>query len=158
MLIKGLMSNLSLVKESGSWLFVWAVTLATGLCRHVVVHSFASQSWDYWTPFLSGCHSQTMAAFHEHELATTTTDAIIRFAFLSAQKDASFEAFYTLWFWLMLLLSSMTEQINLADELLRHFYAFAEILKVAGLFCWFFFLELLQMGVFCNRVELVKIM
>lgn len=147
MLIKGLMCNLSLVKENRSWLIVWAVTLAAGLCRDVVVHSLASQ--DCCTPFHAGRHLWTMAAFREHELATTTIDGIIHFVFLSAQNYASFEAFYTLWFWLMLLLSSMTEQINLAGEFLRHYHAFAEILKMAGLFS---FLELLKIGVLSNRV------
>lgn len=149
MLLKGLMCNLSLVKENRCWLIVWAVTLAAGLCRRVV-HSLASQSSDYWTPFLSGCHWWTMTVFREHELATITTDGIIHFVFLSARNYALFEAFYTLWFWLMQLLSSMTEQINLADKLLRQYHAFAEILKMTGLFFWF--LELLKMGVFCNRV------
>lgn len=95
MLIKGLMCNLSLVKENRSWLIVWAVTLAAGLCRDVVVHSLASQSSDCCTPFHAGRHLWTMAAFREHELATTTIDGIIHFVFLSAQNYASFEAFYT---------------------------------------------------------------
>lgn len=92
MLIKGLMCNLCLVKENRSWLIVWAVTLAAGLCRHVAVHSLASQSSDYCAAFLAGCHLWTMAAFREHELATTTTDGIIHFVFLSAQNYALFEA------------------------------------------------------------------
>lgn len=151
MLIKGLMCN----KENRSWLIVWAVTLAAGL-RRCVVHSLASQSSDYCTPFLAGCHSWTMAAFRERELATITTDGIIHFVFLSAQNYASFETFYTLWFWVMLLLSSMTEQINLADEFLRSYLEFADILKMAGPFFWFF--ELLKLGVFFCNGMLVGIM
>lgn len=92
------MCNLSLVKESRSWLIVWAVTLAAGLCRHVVVHSLASQYSYYWTPFIARSHLGSMAAFRKHELATTTTDSIIHvlcFVFLSAQNYAPFEAFYT---------------------------------------------------------------
>lgn len=157
MALKGLMPNVSFVKENRSCLIMWAVTLAAGLCRHVVVHSLASQSSDYGTPFLAGCHQWTMVVFHKHELAATTTDGIIHFVFLSAQIYASFEAFSSLWFSLMQQLSkkSMTEQINLGDELLflQHYHAFEEILKRTDLFLWF--IELLKLRIFCNRMCIV---
>lgn len=152
--LKGLMSNLSFVKENRSRLIMWAVTLAAGLCRHVVVHSLASQSSDYGTPFFASCHQWTMVVFHKHELAATTTDGIIHFVFLSAQNYASFEAFCSLWFWLIRM-KSMTEQINLGDELLflQYYHAFEEILKRTDLFLWF--IVLLKLGTFCDRMYIV---
>lgn len=51
---------------------------------------------------------------------------------------------------------SMTEQINLGDELLflQYYHAFEEILKRTDLFLWF--IELLKLGIFCDRMYIVS--
>lgn len=112
MAIKGLMSNLSLVKEDRSGLSIGAVTLAAAPSRYVVVRG---TGWDTGNgikgeeavqAFITGCQLWTMSTFPEQGLAASTTDSIIHFTrhcvFLSAWNSASSEAFSTLWFSMML--------------------------------------------------------
>lgn len=110
-----LMFNLSLVKENRSWLIMWVVTLAAGRCSILLFTAWlhSSQIIVYLSCWLSLVNNgMSMSS------SVAAADDIIHFVFLSAWNYASFEAFSTLWSWLILQLSKevqVTEQIHLGD-------------------------------------------
>lgn len=152
MSLKGLMPNLSFVKENRSWLIMWAVTLAAGTLLftawlhspQIMVHPFlpvvTSEQW--W------CFTSVSLLPQQLTVSSTLFSYLLKIMHhLKPFPVCDFDS--------CCIQKSMTEQINLGDELLflQHYHEFEEILKRTDLFLWF--IDLLKLGIFCNRMYIV---